>query len=86
MARTTGDLDRAIGHFEDDLSIIRGHRKLCNLAWNCCDYADALRERNGQGDKERAIALLDEALTLSSELGMRPLTERVLARREFLSA
>ena len=45
-----------------------------------------LRERNGDGDKVLAIALLDESLAISSELGMRPLMERVLSRREILGA
>ena len=52
------------------------------LARTCCDYADALRERDGPGDKEKAIALLDESLAISGELGMRPLMQRVLSRRE----
>jgi len=33
-------------------------------------------------DKANAIQLLDESLAISTELGMRPLTERVLSRRE----
>jgi hypothetical protein len=32
------------------------------------------------------MALLDEALRISRELGMRPLMERVLARRQILTA
>ena len=32
------------------------------------------------------MALLDESLAISSELGMRPLMERVLSRREILKA
>ncbi len=56
------------------------------LAWTCCDYADTLLQRNGSGDREQAMSLLDESLTLSSELGMRPLMERVLSRREILQA
>ena len=45
-----------------------------------------LLERDGDGDRDRAkaIGLLDESLTMSSELGMRPLRERVLSRREIL--
>lgn len=45
-----------------------------------------LLERDGDGDRDRAkaIGLLDESLTMSSELGMRPLRERVLPRREIL--
>ena len=54
------------------------------LAWTCCDYADALFQRNGP--KAKATSLLDEALAISSELGMRPLMERVLSRREVLGA
>ena len=32
------------------------------------------------------MTLLDEPLAISSELGMRPLIERVLSRREILKA
>ena len=56
------------------------------LAWTCCDYADMLLERNGNDDRAKAMALLDESLAISNELGMRPLLERVLSRREILGA
>ena len=56
------------------------------LAWTCCDYADLLRQRNGPGDGERAAALLEEGLVIARDLGMRPLMERILSRREFLKA
>ena len=56
------------------------------LAWTYCEYADALRERDAEGDRAKAISLLDESLAISSELGMRPLMERVLSRREILKA
>ena len=55
------------------------------LSWACCDYADALLQRNREEDRAKALALLDEALAISSELGM-PLMERVLSRREMLEA
>ncbi len=61
-----------------------GHRP--ELAWTCCDYADTLLQRNGDGDRAKAMSLLDESLAISSELGMRPLMERVLSRREILRA
>ena len=32
------------------------------------------------------MSLLDESLAISNELGMRPLMERVLSRREILKA
>ncbi len=86
LAHAMAELDGAIGHFEDALAFCRkaGHRP--QLAWTCCDYADVLRERNGEGDREKAISLLDESLQISRELGMRPLMERVLSRREILKA
>ena len=55
-------------------------------AWTCCDYSDTLRDRDAEGDRAKAISLLDESLAISSELGMRPLMERVLSRREILKA
>ena len=37
-------------------------------------------------DRSKAMSLLDESLALSSELGMRPLMERVLSKRQILGA
>ena len=73
-------------HFEDTLVFCRKAGFRPELAWTCCDYADTLRERDGDGDRAKAVVLLDESLAISSELGMRPLMERVLSRREFLGA
>lgn len=50
------------------------------LAWSCSDYAEMLL------DREMVIELQDEALVITQELGMRPLTERILARWEILRA
>ena len=81
-----GNLDKAAEHFEDALALCRkvGYRP--ELAWTCCDYADLLLQRSGDGDRAKAMSLLDEALAISRELGMRPLMERVLSRREILGA
>ena len=86
LSQTMGNLDQAAAHFEDALTFCRKAGYRPELAWSCCDYADALRERDGDGDRAKAIALLDESLSISSELGMRPLMERVLSRREILGA
>ena len=56
------------------------------MAWTCCDHADALRERDSDGDHAIAMFMLDESSAISSGLGMRPLMERVLSRREILRA
>ena len=49
-------------------------------------YFDVLRDRDGEGDRAKAVVLLDESLAISNELGIRPLMERVLSRREILKA
>ena len=86
LSQTMGNSDQAASHFEDALAFCRmgGYRP--ELAWACCDYADMLQERDGEEDRAKAISLLDEALAISSALGMRPLIERVLSRREILKA
>ena len=52
------------------------------LAWTCCDYADPLNERDAEGDRAKAITLLDEALAIATELGMPSLIDRVTGRLE----
>ena len=75
-ARTMGIPDQAVNHFEDALEFCRQAGYRPELAWSCCDYAEALIERDATGDKARAIDLLDESISIASELGMRPLSER----------
>ena len=86
LCHIMGNLDQAVEHFEDALAFCRKAIYRPDLAWTCCDYADMLRERDGEGDLAKAVSLLDESLAISSELGMRPLMERVLSRREILRA
>ena len=85
-AHTMGNLDQEMAHFEDALAFCRRAGYRPELAWACCDYADCLMQRSSPGDREKAVPLLDESLAISCELGMRPLMERVLARREILKA
>jgi len=86
LSQTMGNLDQAVAHFEDALVFCRRAGYRTELAWTCCDYADALRERDGERDRSKAMTLLDESLAISSELGMRPLMERVSSRQEILGA
>lgn len=85
LAQTIGNLDQSAGHFEDDLAFSRKAGYRPELVWTCCDYADMLLGRNNEGDRAKAVFLLDESLAISSELGMRPLMERALSRREILN-
>ena len=86
LSQTMGGLDQAASHFEDALAFCRKAGYRPDLAWTCCDYADTLLQRNGDGDQARAMSLLNESFAISSELGMRPLMERVLSRQEILKA
>jgi class 3 adenylate cyclase/tetratricopeptide (TPR) repeat protein len=86
LAQTMGRLDEAGAHFEDALTFCgkAGYRP--EYAWTCCDYADALLQRNGPGDRAKAMSLLDKGLAISRELGMPPLIERILSRKDNLKA
>jgi len=44
----------------------------------CPDHADTLLKRNGPGDREKSMSLLDESLAIYSDPGMRWLMDRVL--------
>ena len=86
LSQTMGNLNQAATHFEDALAFCRKAGYRPELAWTCCDYADMLGERDVDGDRAKAISLMDESLAISRELGMRPLTERVLSRQDIQQA
>ncbi len=80
LAQTMGNLDDFHTHFEDALAFCRKAGYRPELAWTCCDYSDTLNQRKGEGDRAKAIRLLEESLAISTELGMRPLMGRVIER------
>ena len=82
LSQTMGELDRSSEHFEDGLVFCRRAGYRPELAWTCCDYADTLLQRDRNEDHVKAIVLLDESLVISSALGMSPLMERVVSRRD----
>ena len=82
LAQTMGNLESAFVHFEDSLSFCQRAGARPELAWTSYDYAGALLERNELGDHSRVVSLVDQALAISTELGMRPLAERVVAIQE----
>ena len=86
VAQTMGRVGEAMAHFEEALAFCRKGGYRPELAWACSDYADALLQRNGPDDRTKGLLLLDEALSISRELGMRPLMERILSRKEILKA
>ena len=86
LAQTMGNLDDAQAHFEDALAFCRKAGYRPELAWSLYDYAGMLLERNNEGDHEKAVSLLDESLAISTELGMKPLRDKVLALQEKASS
>ena len=93
LSYTKGDLEQAKTHFEDTLTFCRNTGYMPTLAWTCCDYADTLVQRTSTSSaqahpaaREQAMCLLDEFLAISTELGMRPLMQRVLSLRDILKA
>ena len=92
LSQTTGDLNQAMAHFEDALAFCGNAGYRPELAWSCCDYADAMLDPTVSSrqttweSRPNAISLLDESLAISSELGMRPLMERVTERLERIQA
>ena len=86
LAQEMGDVGTARKHFEDSISFCKKAGYRPELAWAYSDYADLLRNQQGPEDLTKAIGLLDEALTITQELSMRPLMEKVLGRRDILKA
>jgi len=48
--------------------------------WVLCEYARACLERNGEGDKEKARSLLNQALEMFQKMGAKKEVEKVEAR------
>ncbi|HLF05323.1 MAG TPA: AAA family ATPase [Dehalococcoidia bacterium] len=86
LSHTMGNLDKAAEHFEEALAFCRKAGYRPELAWSLCDYADLLMTRNQAGDRPKAMSLLDESLAISSELGMKPLMQRVIVRQQGLES
>ena len=86
LSQTMGNLDQAAVHFEDALAFCRTAGYRPELAWTCCDYADALAQRKRPDDRDKATSLSDESLSIATNLGMRPLMARVTERLERVQA
>ncbi|HIN23996.1 MAG TPA: helix-turn-helix transcriptional regulator [Dehalococcoidia bacterium] len=82
LAQTMGKLDQAMAHFEDALAFCHKAGNRPELAWTCYDYAAMLIERNKAGDLAKAVDLLNESGSISSELGMSPLSARSAVLQE----
>jgi len=82
-ARLIGDDEAALVHFQDAIRVSRQGGYRVALARALAGTSGILRDR---GDIDAAEIQENEALAITRELGMRPLTENILARREILRA
>ena len=78
-AAGAGELDDALTHFDQALEqhVLDGGRPW--VARLHLDRARVLRERDGPGDRQRAIAAATEAIEIGRELGMTLLVESALS-------
>ena len=81
-----GDTEGSIERYSTSIRQCRLARYGPELAKSLVNYSELLLGRDAPGDQEKAIELQDEAISIARELGMKPLLERVLAKREILKA
>ncbi|NQW16521.1 MAG: AAA family ATPase, partial [Chloroflexi bacterium] len=83
---TAGNADAAEVSFSKALDWCRENNSILENAWTAADFAEFLIDRDTPGDREKATELQDEAIAITTKLGMKPLLERVLGQREILKA
>jgi DNA-binding CsgD family transcriptional regulator len=80
LCACTGDLDKAVKHFEDSIAFCERAGYRVELAWAFHDRADALLRRGRPGDERSAGKLLERGLAIAVELGMKPLAGKISDR------
>ena len=86
IAAATSNYESAENYFNNALKFCRDADYRPELARSCSDYSQMLLSRGAPSDREKATDLQDEAIAIATELGMKPLLERVLSQREILKA
>jgi hypothetical protein len=79
-------LDEAYEEYSETETLLRHAGFRPEFVALCRDFAGLLSDRDAPGDREKATDLQDEAIAIATELGMKPLLERVLAQRDTLTA
>jgi tetratricopeptide (TPR) repeat protein len=77
LANTMSDWEKAERHFQEAMALDARTRAWPWLAHSQFEYAVMLLERDCEGDRERAITYLDEALGAAQKMGMAYLAEKV---------
>ncbi len=79
LATTLERWDDAERHFEDGIEMNTRMGAGRMAGWNYYQYADMLLRRDREGDREKALPLLQQALDVAEPRGMTALLERSLA-------
>lgn len=77
---TSGDLERARGHFDRAIAIVRAAGARVELAWVCYEAAQT-RIAQRSPEREETRALLNEADAIAAELGIEHLRKRIAEER-----
>ena len=86
LSSAEDDWPTAESHMKKALISCRNAGFNPTVAYLNADYADVLLDHDALNNREQASQLQDEAIAIAKELGMKPLLERVLAKREILKA
>jgi serine/threonine protein kinase/tetratricopeptide (TPR) repeat protein len=54
--------------------------------WVLCEYARACLERNGEGDREKAHSLLNQAMEMFQKVGAKKEIEKIIAKKKLLTS
>ena len=81
LARTLGRHDDAVRHYEAALAICTRMGDRPGLALTPVDMAEALLDRDGPGDRDRALDALSDAIPLARQMGARWVVDRALGLR-----
>jgi hypothetical protein len=85
-ATALGRYDEAEAHFATDEVYLNKCGDRPGLAWLKYNRADNVRRKGGTDSDLVASRLEDEALTAAQELGMKPLVQKIIARKKMLKA
>jgi predicted ATPase len=90
LFREQKNWEQSVQHFEKSLQEAKSFNA---QKWNVFQYAEILYEygsmyleRNGEGDKEKAYSLLDQALMIYQKGDAKKRIERVIAKKKLLTA
>jgi tetratricopeptide (TPR) repeat protein len=86
LAAAAGDSAAAVVHFEQASVFCRKAGYRPGLAIALADHADVIRRRNSPNDGDQIRRMEEEALALARELGMKPLIQRLIAKKRVLKA